>query len=167
MIRHFTATGIVVCRDAILVHWHQKVQEWLDPGGHIEPNEDPVQATLREVKEETGLDVEIIPTSPLPDISNLEQVIPPYTVMIEDVFDEKVGKHQHIDFIYFTTPVAGELNGVAGHPDVPAGWHWVTREQLESAATLRAPNGRDVAPPEDVLKLGIVAIELLRGRGDE
>ena len=33
-------------------------------GGHIEPDEDPVQAVLREVREETGLDVEIVGALP-------------------------------------------------------------------------------------------------------
>jgi 8-oxo-dGTP pyrophosphatase MutT (NUDIX family) len=151
----------VAYRDAVLVHWHRKVGEWLAPGGHIEPNEDPVQAALREVKEETGLDVRVMRTSPPPDISNLGQVAPPYTVMVEDVFDEKVGKHQHIDFIYFTTPLPGSVNG-SGYPEVPEGWHWVTRRELETAAPLRAPNGQDRPPPEDVLKLGMTAIELLK-----
>ena len=60
--RHFTATGFVVNGDATLLHWHKKVQEWLPPGGHVDLNEDPVQTTLREIKEETGFDVEIVPT---------------------------------------------------------------------------------------------------------
>ncbi|MEA3450492.1 MAG: NUDIX domain-containing protein, partial [Bacteroidota bacterium] len=30
------------------------------PGGHIEHNETPDEAIIREVKEETGLDVEIV-----------------------------------------------------------------------------------------------------------
>ena len=42
-VRHFTATGFVVYMDATLLHWHPKVKMWLLPGGHIEPNEDPVQ----------------------------------------------------------------------------------------------------------------------------
>ena len=35
----------------------------LPPGGHIEENEDPVQAALREVCEETGLRAAVVPTS--------------------------------------------------------------------------------------------------------
>ena len=158
MIRHFTSTGIVVANGASLVHWHQKVQAWLAPGGHVEPNEDPVQATLREVQEETGLDVRIMPTSVAPDISNLEQVTPPFTVMIEDVFDQTHGEHQHIDFIYFTTPLAVSTGDL---PAIPEGWLWVSREQLCDAARLPAPHGELVAPPDDVLKLSIAALDLL------
>ncbi len=154
MIRHFTSTGIVVANGSTLVHWHEKVQAWLAPGGHVEPNEDPVQAAIREVKEETCLDVTIMPTSPLPDISNLAQVIPPYTVMVENVYDTKVGEHQHIDFIYFTRPVNGSELAV------PDGWHWIDRQSLIDEKPLKSPSGELVAPPEDVLKLSITAIDL-------
>ena len=61
--RHFTATAFVVCGDSVALHWHQKVKAWLPPGGHIEPNEDPVQAVLRETMEETGIEAEVVPTS--------------------------------------------------------------------------------------------------------
>jgi mutator protein MutT len=33
---------------------------WTLPGGKIEPGESPAQATVREVKEETGLDVRVV-----------------------------------------------------------------------------------------------------------
>ena len=47
--RHFTVTAFVVCGDSVALHWHQKVNAWLPPGGHIEPEQDPVQAVLREL----------------------------------------------------------------------------------------------------------------------
>ncbi|NJM40463.1 MAG: NUDIX domain-containing protein [Anaerolineae bacterium] len=54
-------TGSAVLIDApcsmMLMIWHEKLQRWLQPGGHCEPGEDAdVQATaLRELMEETGL----------------------------------------------------------------------------------------------------------------
>ena len=54
MIRHFTVSGFVVERDGVYLHWHPKIALWLPPGGHIDPDEDPVQAVLRETLEETG-----------------------------------------------------------------------------------------------------------------
>lgn len=162
MIRHFTSTGIVVVSGAALVHWHAKVQAWLAPGGHVEPNEDPIQATIREVMEETGLDVRLLQTSAPADISGLPQIAPPFTVMVEDVVDETYGPHQHIDFIYFATPIdAGGLSTSNNLPAVPDGWYWINRKALIEGSLLEAPNGRMVAPPEDVLKLSITALDLL------
>lgn len=43
----------------LLVH-HKKLNKWVQPGGHIEEHEDPEQAAIREVKEETGLDIELL-----------------------------------------------------------------------------------------------------------
>lgn len=151
MIRHFVATGFVVHQGAVLLHWHRKVQAWLPPGGHIEPDEDPVQATLREVEEETGLEVRTVPHQQSLPIGNLDQVDAPFAIMIEDVFDEKHGAHQHIDFIYFTVPL-----GVLGV--LPEGWRWVSGEDLERGTPFPAPSGRLEPPPEDVVKLGLAAI---------
>ncbi|MEC9365812.1 MAG: NUDIX domain-containing protein, partial [Chloroflexota bacterium] len=39
----------------IFLHRHPKIKLWLPPGGHVEADEDPVEAVLREIKEETGL----------------------------------------------------------------------------------------------------------------
>ena len=64
MRRHFTVSGFVVEGDRTLLHWHQKLQLWLPPGGHIDPDEDPVQATVREVLEETGIAAEVVPHAP-------------------------------------------------------------------------------------------------------
>jgi 8-oxo-dGTP pyrophosphatase MutT (NUDIX family) len=166
MIRHFTATGFVVHGNSTLLHWHEKVQEWLPPGGHVEPNEDLVQTTLREIKEETGFDAEITPTQSLLDISNLEQVYAPYTVMIEDVVDARYGEHQHIDHIFFTRLVGGLADthdGAEKRPDAPNGWRWVTLEELQAAAAFSTPDGKDKPPPEDVLKLGAAAIQHVSG----
>lgn len=141
--------------DATLLHWHKKVQEWLPPGGHVEPNEDPVQTTLREIAEETGMQATIVPTYDRLDISNLEQVDAPHSIMIENVFDTKDGEHQHIDHIYFTRAVSP--NGA--RPQAPNQWIWVTRDQLETQVSFTTPNGDTRVPPEDVQKLGIAAID--------
>ena len=39
----------------LLIH-HKKFDKWMVPGGHIEPFENPIEATIRETKEETGLE---------------------------------------------------------------------------------------------------------------
>ncbi len=58
--RHFCSTAFIVNNDKILLVNHKKLKMWLPVGGHMENNETPDQAVKREVKEETGLDIEII-----------------------------------------------------------------------------------------------------------
>lgn len=84
MIRHFTATGIVLHEGSVLLIEHAKLGWWMPPGRHLDPDEDPVQAVLREVREETGLDCEII--APQPFAHDAVRVLPaPFTILVEDV----------------------------------------------------------------------------------
>ncbi|NQW18558.1 MAG: NUDIX domain-containing protein [Chloroflexi bacterium] len=152
--RHFTATGYVANETSILLHWHNKLRLWLPPGGHIEENEDPVQAMIREAKEETGLDVTVLPSGgPGPfHFNDPAQVQPPVTILVEDIDDPVDGFHQHIDMIYFTTLADPDQQPLPG-------WQWFTREQLESGDGLLSPDGDLVPPPPDVLEVGVLAID--------
>lgn len=151
-IRHFTATGYVAWRGLILVHWHNKVQALLPPGGHIDPNEDPVQAVLREVLEETGLFVEVLPSDLPFQLKYPIQIFPPETILVEDIQDPVTGPHQHIDMIYFCRPLGSIQN-------LKAGWHWVTEEELVRGSKVLISDGTYAVPPEDVRLLGLRAIK--------
>ena len=153
-VRHFTATAFIVHCGRVALHWHPKVEAWLPPGGHVDENEDPVQAVLREVEEETGLVVEVAPTAQRLDLSYPAQVEPPFTIMIEDIDDPDAGYHQHIDMIYFC-----RLTGPAD-PLAP-GWRWVSREQIETTALLKRDGGPPEAPPQDVRVLALHAFEIV------
>lgn len=161
--RHFTATGFVVDGDSTLLHWHKKVQEWLPPGGHVDANEDPVQTTLREIKEETGFSVEIVPTQQPLVIGNLDQVAAPHSIMIEDVVDTRHGEHQHIDHIYFTRLIGDRTTATNEHPDASVGWLWASLDDLQNETPFQTPSGELRTPPEDVLKLGSAAIHHVSG----
>lgn len=55
---HFTASAFVLSpdEDELLLIFHEKLQRWLQPGGHIEPSDaDVIAAALREVAEETAV----------------------------------------------------------------------------------------------------------------
>ena len=106
-------------------------------------------------KEETGLDVELVPTQHVPEISNLDQVPAPRTILVEDVYDQKVGAHQHIDMIYFCR-VSGP------RPPAPDGWVWFTRKDLAEKRVMASRGGNHEAPPEDVITLGLEGIALSR-----
>ena len=55
---HLTASAFVLSpeRDAVLLIFHKKLQIWIQPGGHIEPSDQSLEAAARrEVAEEVGL----------------------------------------------------------------------------------------------------------------
>lgn len=43
---------------------HRPGRDWTLPKGKLEPGESPVEAAVREVREETGLDVEVVGPAP-------------------------------------------------------------------------------------------------------
>ena len=115
-----------------------------------------MQAVLREIEEETGLDAVIVPTATRLDLEYPEHVQPPFTIMIEDIHDPVQGYHQHIDMIYFCRP-AGEP-GAMNH-----GWRWIDRAILRARIPIEAGGGTSEAPPEDVRLLAEYAFALIEG----
>lgn len=53
---HVTASCFIVADDKLLLHHHRRLNRWLQMGGHVELDEDPETAALREGREESGLD---------------------------------------------------------------------------------------------------------------
>src|SRR5678810_655292 len=60
----FTVAIFVVRDNKVLLIHHRQLDKWLPLGGHIELDEDPEAAALREAREESGLDVELIGERP-------------------------------------------------------------------------------------------------------
>ena len=55
------SAGIVVVNDGRFLLLHYDAGHWDFPKGHIEKDESPEEAALRELKEETGISAEILP----------------------------------------------------------------------------------------------------------
>lgn len=63
---HLTASALVLDQnDRVLLVLHNALKRWLQPGGHLDPGEDPEQGAKRELIEETGLTEEVIELHPL------------------------------------------------------------------------------------------------------
>ena len=154
--RHFTATGFVVHDGNIALHWHPKVKAWLPPGGHIEQNEDPVQAVLREIEEETGLKAEVVSTNTTVELEYPSQVTAPFTIMVEDINDPVDGFHQHIDMIYFCRLAGPSVR-------LNDGWQWVGRKHLSDGLPLDNGHSAPEAPPDDVRLLAGYAFDAVSG----
>jgi 8-oxo-dGTP pyrophosphatase MutT (NUDIX family) len=52
---HVTASTFAVSTGGVLLHRHRRLGLWLQPGGHVDGDERPTDAALRELTEETGV----------------------------------------------------------------------------------------------------------------
>ncbi len=102
--RDWTATAFVVAAGRTLLVHHRKLNTWLPPGGHIDPNELPHLAAIREVYEETGLTIELLGPGAR-QLDGVVQLPQPLCLLLEDI---EPG-HQHIDLIYVGRVVGGAL----------------------------------------------------------
>ena len=119
----FTVDAFIVHDHKVLLIFNKKHKMWLAIGGHIELNEDPEQAALREVKEECGLDVELLGEKP-------EIVSPGTKFLITPAFldiHEVTPTHKHIAFRYFATSKTSQFSNVE-HDDM----RWFPMEELDS-----------------------------------
>jgi ADP-ribose pyrophosphatase YjhB (NUDIX family) len=115
--RHFTVAVFVVWEGKVLLHFHRKLNMWLPPGGHIERNEVPDDAAVREVFEETGVRVELAGEW-REDVSDPVQLHRPSGVQLENIGPG----HQHIDLIYFARP-KGPTEIAESYSKDKVGWY--------------------------------------------
>jgi len=93
----FTVAIFVVHDGKVLLIHHRKLDKWLPLGGHIELDEDPEQAALREAKEESGLDVELLGERPPTTSPGTRALIAPRFLDIHRINET----HEHIGMIYW------------------------------------------------------------------
>jgi 8-oxo-dGTP pyrophosphatase MutT (NUDIX family) len=96
----YTVAIFVVHRGRILLVHHRKLGKWLPLGGHIELGEDPEQAALRETREESGLEVELLGERPPTDGDGTRALVAPRFVDVHRISDT----HEHVGLIYWARP---------------------------------------------------------------
>ncbi|MGB5018490.1 MAG: NUDIX domain-containing protein, partial [Candidatus Moraniibacteriota bacterium] len=86
-----------VASKKVLLRYHDKYDMWAMPGGHIELDETPESAGLREVKEEVGLDVVLYSFRKHTSDAKNQGLVSPEYMDIHDISES----HRHISMIYF------------------------------------------------------------------
>jgi len=118
----------------ILLLKHKKIGKWLQPGGHIELHENPIQALHHELEEETGLkpkDYEIIEPAdgPKPVGESASNTVLPLPFYINEHFWDGKGPHKHIDICYLAK---SKTKKITESPDGASAIDWLTLQQAVS-----------------------------------
>lgn len=107
----------------LLVH-HKKMGVWVQPGGHVELNESPEEAAIREVYEETGINV------------NLEGERKPrncdYILPLAIQKNEINENHIHMDFVYVA--YANNENDIVLNKTESLGINWFSLEEIKDSS---------------------------------
>ena len=126
MTRDFTVAVFVIWQGCVLLHPHRKLGLWLPPGGHIDANELPDEAAVREVLEESDVRIKLeLRPAISHGASSPVLLAQPRGLQLEDI---EPG-HQHIDLVYFAAPETG-YDGLISSEGSPFGWY--AADDLES-----------------------------------
>ena len=124
----FVVNVFIVYDDKILLIHHKKINRWLCVGGHIELDENPIQALFREIKEECGLETELMGDNP-PEIQSQDNDFTtlncPFYLDVHNVKEN----HKHICFEYFLKSKSDKyILNIQEHNDI----RWFSREDLDN-----------------------------------
>jgi 8-oxo-dGTP pyrophosphatase MutT (NUDIX family) len=135
LLKHATASTFVYDVDprrtddldqiSVLLLWHHKFSRWMIPGGHVEPHENCAEAAIREVHEETGLDIVLVPRKPTTVLAG--GVALPWAIVEQRIPERATeAEHIHVDHLYVAR---------RAQPDAaPMGAEWVELHELASRA---------------------------------
>ncbi len=139
MIKHITSSMYVFHRDQGvlrigLIH-HPFLKAWIQPGGHVDEHENPVEAAIREAREETGLsDIEPLSlTDGPPQHDGIAHMPMPHWIVEHEIGGDNhvADPHIHVDFKYVGLTRSGRHRDTPAHP-----FRWFSRDELNSAETL-------------------------------
>lgn len=133
MEKHLTATVYLVAtingEAKVLLHKHKTHDIWLGIGGHVEKDENPTEAAIREVNEEVGINGKLF--SDKKDTIKTQYVtelIQPF-IMLEEKISARPNEpaHYHVDCIYFAIIVNPQ------EVQMQEEFRWFSLEDLKTA----------------------------------
>lgn len=127
MRRHFCASTFIIdpYTKKILLIKHKKNRKWTQPGGHIESNETPEEAALREAYEETGLHIRLLGER----FPREDDFIRPLGIQKNRRTTNDGETHMHIDIIYAAIP--NDTSDFIINKEESDDIKWFSREELD------------------------------------
>ena len=123
----FTVEVFIVHKNKVLLRMHDKFKQWMSVGGHIELDEDPIQAAHREVKEEVGLEIELVGNPKLFESEDhTRELLPPVALNRHRVSST----HEHVTFVYFALATSDRIS-ITYAEDASEEVKWCTKEEIE------------------------------------
>jgi len=129
----FTITAYIIYKNKVLLIDHKELKKWLPIGGHIELTEDPDEALVREVKEESGLDVQVVAEFPEVSQPGAKFLFRPEGISVHDINKT----HKHVDLIYFCKANSPKVKLAKGeHNNIK----WFSKKDLDDPKYNLAPS---------------------------
>lgn len=128
----FVVGVFVVYENTVLLRFHEKLHTWLAVGGHIELDEDPQEAAIREAKEETGLDITLYNSHQVFNDKNYRPLATPQYMGRSKMTET----HEHIDLVYFAKSETDVFQESVYEHEKNVEMKWFTREELEKTDIL-------------------------------
>lgn len=141
MVKKCITAGCLIINDGkMLMLEHKKIGAWLPPGGHVEENEFPYEAAVRETKEETGIDVKLVGKDPINHKDEgAHTLIQPFAIVYENVPYKTQPMHIHFDMVYVAEVIGGDISKNSESTDI----RWFSLEEIKNLNTL--PNVKEIA----------------------
>ena len=143
-----TVAGYIINEGKVLLIHHKKLKKWLPVGGHVEKDEIPDDAILREIKEETGMKAEIVKNNILSNDGNVKRntAIPFHTNV------HLAGDHDHYCLFYLCK--TKDSNNLKINKELED-FGWFSKDELNEERV-----------PMDVRNIALKAFELYESQAD-
>ena len=125
-----TSSVYVVYDNEVLLHRHKKYNILFLLGGKMSEEEVPHEAAIREVYEESGLEVELYNRECELDLRRVIQLHSPMHTLLENVGNEV----ENIHFIYFARAFSNEVRPQKRESKE---LYWFAKEEFESDGTIK------------------------------
>ncbi|MFF3869874.1 NUDIX hydrolase [Micromonospora sp. NPDC001898] len=105
MIHRFSVSAIILQAGQVLLVKHRRLGRWIYPGGHLENDEDPVDGLRREIREELGIEIDLVRGPPVRHAA-VKAIAAPFLMLAFDTEGPPEARRQ-VDMVYVCRPLGG------------------------------------------------------------